>query len=253
MEEEPGDGRYQVYVTLPPGTTLDDFDLAWPTGTSIVDDSGDNATVELGPASPHDAAHASTSVAATLAAGRRRPGLVGDPAGLVAKASVSRAVTLGRNPSWTARPLLPSSPTSRRGSGASPRSTASRSPCPGARSGWSARTARGRPRCSGCSSAYRTDEGPVEVAGRTCRPIHRGPQPARLHARARLPAARSDRGRPGVDLGEMSGLPARAGAPACVRRARPRRPRRGPVPPDRGLLDGHEAAHEARAGARRGS
>ena len=69
MEEEPGDGRYQIYVTLPPGTTLDDFDLAWPSGTSIVDDSGDNATVELGPASPHDAAHALTSVAATLAAG----------------------------------------------------------------------------------------------------------------------------------------------------------------------------------------
>ena len=69
MEEEAGDGRYQIYVTLPPGTTLDDFDLAWPTGTSIVDDSGDNATVELGPASPHDAAHALTSVAATLAAG----------------------------------------------------------------------------------------------------------------------------------------------------------------------------------------
>ncbi len=69
MEEEPGDGRYQIYVTLPTGTTVDDFDLAWPAGTSIVDDSGDNATVELGAASPHDAAHVLTSVAATLAAG----------------------------------------------------------------------------------------------------------------------------------------------------------------------------------------
>jgi hypothetical protein len=69
MEEEPGDGRFQIYVTLPPGTTLDDFDLAWPSGTSIVDDSGDNATLALGAASPDDAATALTSVAAALAAG----------------------------------------------------------------------------------------------------------------------------------------------------------------------------------------
>ena len=32
MEEESGDGRYQIYVTLPPGATLDGPDLAWPTG-----------------------------------------------------------------------------------------------------------------------------------------------------------------------------------------------------------------------------
>lgn len=69
MEEEAGDGRYQIYVTLPPGTTLDEFDLAWPTGTSVVDDSGDNATLALGPASPHDAARVLKRVAAALAAG----------------------------------------------------------------------------------------------------------------------------------------------------------------------------------------
>ena len=68
MEEEPGDGRFQVYVTLPPGTTLDDFDLPWPSA-SIVDDSGDNATLELGPASPHIVARGLAEVAATLAPG----------------------------------------------------------------------------------------------------------------------------------------------------------------------------------------
>ena len=34
MEEEPGDGRFQIYVTLPQGTTLDDFDLPWPSGSA---------------------------------------------------------------------------------------------------------------------------------------------------------------------------------------------------------------------------
>jgi hypothetical protein len=66
-EEEPGDGRYQVYLTLPAGTTLDDFDLPWPTGTMVVDDSGDNATLELGAASARQVARALTDVAATLA------------------------------------------------------------------------------------------------------------------------------------------------------------------------------------------
>lgn len=69
MEEEPGDGRYQIYMTLPPGTTLDDYELTWPSGTTVVDDSGDNATLELGAASPRDAARALRDVAATLMAG----------------------------------------------------------------------------------------------------------------------------------------------------------------------------------------
>ena len=69
MEEEPGDGRFQVYVTLPVGTTLDDYDLPWPTGTGVVDDSGDNATIELGPAAPPLAARGLADVAAVLAAG----------------------------------------------------------------------------------------------------------------------------------------------------------------------------------------
>ena len=67
MEEEPGDGRYQIYVTLPAGTTLDDFDLPWPPGTEVVDDSGDNATLELGATSAPQAARALADVAATLA------------------------------------------------------------------------------------------------------------------------------------------------------------------------------------------
>jgi hypothetical protein len=69
MEEEPGDGRFQVYVTLPQGTTLDDYDLPWPSGSGIVDDSGDNATLELGPASSHVVARGLADVAATLAPG----------------------------------------------------------------------------------------------------------------------------------------------------------------------------------------
>ena len=69
MEEEPGDGRFQVYVTLPQGTTLDDYDLPWPSGSGIVDDSGDNATLELGPASAHIVARGLADVAATLAPG----------------------------------------------------------------------------------------------------------------------------------------------------------------------------------------
>ena len=69
MEEEPGDGRFQVFVTLPSGTTLDDFDLEWPPGTSVGDDSGDNATLELGTASPEAAARALRDVAAALTAG----------------------------------------------------------------------------------------------------------------------------------------------------------------------------------------
>ena len=69
MEEEPGDGRYQVYVTLPQGTTLDDYDLPWPSGSGIVDDSGDNATLELGPASVKVVARGLVDVAATLGAG----------------------------------------------------------------------------------------------------------------------------------------------------------------------------------------
>lgn len=69
MEEETGDGRFQVYVTLPAGTTLDDFELPWPPGTSVVDDSGDNATLELGAASPGDAAQAFRDVASALASG----------------------------------------------------------------------------------------------------------------------------------------------------------------------------------------
>ena len=69
MEEETGDGRFQVYVSLPSGTTLDDFDLAWPDDTSVVDDSGDNATLELGAGSPDAVARALWDVASTLASG----------------------------------------------------------------------------------------------------------------------------------------------------------------------------------------
>lgn len=69
MEEEPGDGRFQVYVTLPQGTTLDDYDLPWPSGSGIVDDSGDNATLELGPASARIVARGLVDVATTLAEG----------------------------------------------------------------------------------------------------------------------------------------------------------------------------------------
>ncbi len=69
MEEEPGDGRFQVYVTLPKGTTLDDLDLEWPPGTTVVDDSGDNATLELGAASPAAAARALSEIAGALVAG----------------------------------------------------------------------------------------------------------------------------------------------------------------------------------------
>ena len=54
-------------------------------------------------------------------------------------------------------------------------------------------------------------------------------------------------------FGELSGLPAARGAPAGVRHPRPRRARRGPLPPDRRVLDRHAPAHEARAGDRRRS
>ena len=51
-------------------------------------------------------------------------------------------------------------------------------------------------------------------------------------------------------MGRMSGLPARRGARAHGRRPPPRRPLRGALPADRDVLDRHEAAGEARAGAR---
>ena len=93
MEEEPGDGRFQVYVTLPPGTTLDDYDLPWPSGSGIVDDSGDNATLELGPASAHDVAEVSPTTP-RRSHRARCPGLVDDPRAVTN--GVPRWVTLGK-------------------------------------------------------------------------------------------------------------------------------------------------------------
>ena len=52
-------------------------------------------------------------------------------------------------------------------------------------------------------------------------------------------------------FGELSGLPAAGGPPAGVGHPRPRRSRRGPLPPDRRLLHRHAPAHEAGPGARR--
>ena len=95
-------------------------------------------------------------------------------------------------------------------------------------------------------------KGRVEVRGQDVQadPIAR-PQPPRLHARARLPPAGSDRGRPGLDAGRDERASGSRRPAASVRCARPRRARRGEVPPDRGLLDRHAPAHEARPSARR--
>ena len=101
MEEEPGDGRFQVYVTLPQGTTLDDYDLPWPSGSGVVDDSGDNATLELGPASAHDRGSRPRRRRRDARRGRRCPGLV-DDARLVAN-------DLGRAGN-TGEPLMDGSP-----------------------------------------------------------------------------------------------------------------------------------------------
>ncbi len=51
-------------------------------------------------------------------------------------------------------------------------------------------------------------------------------------------------------FGELAGLPGRGRPPAGLRRARPRRPGRGPLPPGRRLLDRHAPADEAGAGPR---
>ena len=77
------------------------------------------------------------------------------------------------------------------------------------------------------------------------------PPARRLHARARLPAA----GRLGDRVRHAHGphvRPAGHRGPGARRRgAAPRRPVRGALPPDRHLLDRHEAAGEARPGAGR--
>ena len=74
---------------------------------------------------------------------------------------------------------------------------------------------------------------------------------ARLHARARLPAHRPDRGRRRGDARRDRRAAGARRPPAGVRRARPRRPRRGPLPSDRGVLDRHAPAGQAGPGARR--
>ena len=53
-----------------------------------------------------------------------------------------------------------------------------------------------------------------------------------------------------VHMGQMSGLPYAAARERAVRRAAPRRAGRGAVPADGRLLDRHEAARQARPGAR---
>ena len=95
-------------------------------------------------------------------------------------------------------------------------------------------------------------EGRVEVVRhrRRRRPDRRA-HPARLHARARLPAARPDRGRRRRHVRRAERPAGAGGPPAGVGHPRPRRPRRGPLPPDRRLLDRHAPAHEAGPGARR--
>ena len=80
----------------------------------------------------------------------------------------------------------------------------------------------------------------------------RDPQPPRLHARARLPAARPVGRRHRGDVRGARGPPGACGATAGLRHARPGRPRRGPLPSRRRVLDGHAPAHQARAGARGG-
>ena len=95
--------------------------------------------------------------------------------------------------------------------------------------------------------------GPREVDGLWPRPDQgaaRSAPPARLHAGAGLSRAGHDR------LG-LRGVRGRALRPAARRGHQPRprgallrRPRRGPLPQRRDLLDRHEAAGQARAGAR---
>ena len=93
--------------------------------------------------------------------------------------------------------------------------------------------------------------GSLEVAGA---PVAADPVGIRsrlgLHARARLPAPRPDgrRHRGDVRRAGRSAGPGRP--PAGVRRARPRRARRGPVPARRRVLHRHAPAHQAGPGAR---
>ena len=75
--------------------------------------------------------------------------------------------------------------------------------------------------------------------------------PPRVHARARLPAARPERRRRRRHVRRAERAPGPGRSAAGVGHPRPRRPRRGPVPPDRRVLDRHAPAHEARPGARR--
>ncbi len=89
----------------------------------------------------------------------------------------------------------------------------------------------------------------IDVAARS----DRRAGPARLHARARLPAARPDRGRRRVDVRRAEWPAGTRRAPTGVRHPRPRRARRGTVPADQRVLDRHAPAHEARPGARRRS
>ena len=85
-----------------------------------------------------------------------------------------------------------------------------------------------------------------DIATRRCG----DPRVGRLHARARLPAGRRLgqrlRGAHGPDVGAALQRVSRAGG----RRAAPRRAGRGAVPADGRLLDRHEAAGQAGAGAR---
>ena len=97
----------------------------------------------------------------------------------------------------------------------------------------------------------RPTEGSVEVCGRRRQRPDRRALAARLHARARLPAARPDRRRRRRHVRRAERAPGPGCPPAGVRRARPRRPRRGPLPPDRRLLHRHAPAGQARPGARR--
>ena len=96
------------------------------------------------------------------------------------------------------------------------------------------------------------DQGPGQGARPRLRDQRRDDQdPDRLHAGARLPAARRDRHRvrhpPGPDVRAA----ADGGQGARGRVAAPRRAARGAVPPDRHVLHRHEAAGQAGPGAGR--
>ena len=94
------------------------------------------------------------------------------------------------------------------------------------------------------------DEGRVEVLGHRRRPRPRGDPPApRLHARARLPAARDDRARPGGAHGRAARAAAARRRAAGLRGPVPGGPGGGALAAHPHLLDRHEAARQARPGA----